>query len=75
MDAQPRFHFDRVHGIELRAMPRHDRRGWTASWRPARALQDIPRFTYITREEIFPSADEAIDFLRLNAGELLSRGA
>ena len=64
---------DPVHGIEFRAQPRQDQRGWRAQWRPARALRDFPAFTYISRGEVFESEEEAIEFVRLNAEWIVSR--
>jgi hypothetical protein len=73
MDANPRIVVDPVHGIEFRAQPRRDRRGWSALWRPSRALKDFPSFTYISREELFTTEEEAIDFMRVNAQSIVSR--
>ena len=72
MEATLRIMIDPVHGIEYRAMP-GSRRGWIAQWRPARALASFPGFSYISREEIFGSADEAVDFIRRNAAGIVER--
>ena len=65
---------DRVHGIEYRALPRRERRGWIAQWRPARAIASFPTFSYISRREVFGSESEAVEFIRRNAAEIVSRG-
>jgi hypothetical protein len=64
---------DPVHGIEYRAQARRDRRGWIAQWRPARALREFQAFAYISRDELFGSEEEAMEFIRLNAGSIVSR--
>ena len=64
---------DPVHGIEYRAQARRDRKGWIAQWRPARALREFQAFTYISRDELFGSEEEAMEFIRLNAGSIVSR--
>ena len=73
MDADSKIMVDPVHGIEFRAQPRQEGRGWRAQWRPARALRDFPTFTYISRDELFGSEEEAIDFVRLNAASIVTR--
>jgi hypothetical protein len=60
-------------GIEYRALPRRDRRGWTAQWRPARALETFPGFSYRSRFERFETAAEAVRFIRENAEAIVSR--
>jgi hypothetical protein len=64
---------DPVHGIEYRAQARWDRRGWIAQWRPARALREFQAFSYISRDELFGSEEEAMEFIRQNAGLIVSR--
>ena len=64
---------DPVHGIEYRAQASRDRKGWIAQWRPARALREFQAFTYISRNELFGSEGEALQFIRLNAGSIVSR--
>lgn len=64
---------DRVHGIEYRAIRHSDRRGWFAQWRPARAIESFPAFSYVSRSEHFDTESEAMEFIRRNAGEIVSR--
>jgi len=64
---------DRVHGIEYRAIPHQGRRGWYAQWRPARALESFPAFSYVTRSEHFESEGEAMEFIREHAAEIVAR--
>jgi hypothetical protein len=73
MEATLKVMFDRVHGIEWRAVQRGDRGGWTAQWRPARALEAFQAFSYITRGERFNSEDEALEFVGRNAGAIVNR--
>jgi hypothetical protein len=62
---------DACHGIEYRAVPSDRGAGWTAQWRPVRALKRFMTFSYITREERFPTRDEALEFIRRNAGAIV----
>jgi hypothetical protein len=64
---------DRIHGIEYRALPHRDRRGWFAQWRPARALESFPAFSYVSRTEHFETEGEAMEFIRRNAAEIVAR--
>ena len=64
---------DRVHGIEYRALPHRDRRGWFAQWRPARAIESFPAFSYVSRSEHFDTESEAMEFIRHNAADILAR--
>ena len=64
---------DPVHGIEYRALPHGNRRGWFAQWRPARALESFPAFSYVSRTEHFETEGEAMEFIRRNAAEIVSR--
>jgi hypothetical protein len=64
---------DRVNGIEYRAIRHSDRRGWFAQWRPARAIESFPAFSYVSRSEHFDTESEAMEFIRRNAGEIVSR--
>jgi hypothetical protein len=64
---------DRVHGIEYHAVRHSDRRGWFAQWRPARAIESFPAFSYVSRSEHFDTESEAMEFIRRNAGEIVSR--
>ena len=73
MEATLGIMIDRVHGIEYRALPRREQRGWIAQWRPARALASFPAFSYISRGEVFGSESEAVDFIRRNAAEIIGR--
>ena len=73
MEATLGLQVDRAHGIEYRAFTHGDRRGWFAQWRPARAIEAVPAFSYVTRSEHFDSEGEAIDFIRRNAAEILAR--
>ena len=65
--------FDRVHGIEWRAVERGDGPGWTAQWRPARALEAFQAFSYITRGERFSSEEDALEFISKNAAAIVNR--
>jgi hypothetical protein len=73
MEANLGIMIDPVHGIEYRALPRSQRRGWIAQWRPARAIASYPAFSYITRGEVFGSENEAVDFIRRNAEQIVGR--
>ncbi len=73
MEATLGIMIDRVHGIEYRALPRGDRRGWYAQWRPARALESFPAFSYVSRNEHFETEGEAMDFIRRNAAKIVAR--
>jgi len=73
MEATLGIMIDRVHGIEYRALPRADRRGWYAQWRPARALESFPAFSYVSRGEHFETESEAMEFIRRNASEIVAR--
>jgi hypothetical protein len=73
MEATLGIMIDRVHGIEYRAVPHHDRRGWFAQWRPARAIESFPAFSYVSRNEHFDTETEAMEFIRRNAAEILAR--
>ncbi len=73
MEATLGLQVDRLHGIEYRAFTHGDRRGWYAQWRPARALEAFPAFSYVTRSEHFGSEGEAIEFIRRNASDIVSR--
>ena len=73
MQAILKINVDPVHGIEYRAQARRDCKGWIAEWRPVRALREFQAFTYISRDELFGSEKEAIDFIRLNAASIVSR--
>jgi hypothetical protein len=64
---------DRVHGIEYRAVRHSDRRGWFAQWRPARAIESFPAFSYVSRAEHFDTESEAMEFVRRNAGDIVTR--
>jgi hypothetical protein len=64
---------DRINGIEYRALPHRDRRGWFAQWRPARALESFPAFSYVSRTEHFETEVEAMEFIRRNAAEIVAR--
>jgi len=65
---------DAVHGIEYRALPADQSEGWTAQWRPVRALKKFMTFSYISRRERFGTRAEALDFVRKNA-RAISEGA
>jgi hypothetical protein len=73
MEATLGIMIDRVHGIEYRALPHRNRRGWFAQWRPARALESFPAFSYISRSESFETESEAIEFVRRNAADIIAR--
>ena len=73
MEAILKIMVDPVHGIEYRAQASRDRRGWIAQWRPARALREFQAFTYISRDELFGSEEEAMEFIRANAASIVSR--
>jgi hypothetical protein len=73
MEATLGIMIDRQHGIEYRALPRSQPRGWIAQWRPARALASFPTFSYISRGEVFGSESEALDFIRRNVAEIVDR--
>lgn len=73
MEATLGIAIDHVHGIEYRALPHRDRRGWFAQWRPARALESFPAFSYVTRCEHFESEGEAMDFIRTHAAQIVAR--
>jgi hypothetical protein len=64
--------FDRSTGIEYRAV-RRSRRSWYAQWRPARALEAFPAFSYVTRTEHFETEGEAMEFIREHAADIVSR--
>ncbi len=71
MEATLGIMIDATHGIEYRALPRSNR--WVAQWRPARALESFPAFSYVTRTEHFDTEGEAMDFIRCNAAQIVSR--
>ena len=71
MEATLGIMIDATHGIEYRALPRRSR--WIAQWRPARALESFPAFSYVTRTEHFDSEGEAMDFIRRNAAQIVAR--
>ena len=73
MEATLALGFDRVNGIEYRAVPHHSRRGWYAQWRPARALEAFPAFSYVTRTEHFDTEGEAMEFIREHAADIVAR--
>jgi hypothetical protein len=73
MEASLGILIDRVHGIEYRALPGRERRGWIAQWRPARALASFPTFSFVSRAEVFGSESEAVSFIRRNAAEIVGR--
>jgi hypothetical protein len=73
MEATPGIMIDRVHGIEYRAVPHRDRKGWFAQWRPARALEAFPAFSYVSRNEHFETESEAVEFIRRNAADIVAR--
>jgi hypothetical protein len=73
MEATLGLAFDRVHGIEYRAVPHRSRGGWYAQWRPARALESFPGFSYVTRTEHFETEGEAMGFIREHAAEIVAR--
>jgi hypothetical protein len=64
---------DRIHGIEYRAVRHNGRQGWYAQWRPARALESFPAFSYVTRSEHFDTEGEAMEFIRSHAAEIVAR--
>ena len=72
MGAHPEILIDAHHGIEYRAVPSGAGSGWILQWRPIRALKRFMTFSYMTRQERFSSADEALDFIRRNAGAITS---
>ncbi len=74
MEATLEIRIDHVHGIEYRALPFRGRKRWYAQWRPARALESFPAFSYVTRSEHFDSEAEAVEFIRQNAASIVSRG-
>jgi hypothetical protein len=73
MEATLGIMIDRVHGIEYRAVRHGDRRGWLAQWRPARAIESFPAFSYLSRPERFETESEAVEFIRRNAAEIVAR--
>jgi hypothetical protein len=73
MEATLGIAFDRATGIEYRAIPHGNRRGWYAQWRPARALESFPAFSYVTRSEHFDSEGEAMEFIREHAADIVTR--
>jgi hypothetical protein len=64
---------DAVHGIQYRAVPRRDPEGWGVQWRPLRAIRTFPTFSYISRAESFPTEHDAMEFIRRNAGAIVTR--
>jgi hypothetical protein len=64
---------DAVHGIEYRTLPHRVRTGWLAQWRPCRAIRAFPSFAFMTRSERFATAEDALAFVRENAGHLVAR--
>ena len=72
MGAQQEILIDAGHGIEYRAVPTPGGTSWSAQWKPIRALKRFMTFSYITRRETFDSRDEAIDFMRKNAGAIVA---
>jgi len=72
MGANPEILVDARHGIEYRAVPSSAGSGWILQWRPIGALKRFMTFSYITRREQFGSADEALQFIRRNAGAIVS---
>jgi hypothetical protein len=73
MEATLGITIDRVHGIEYRAVRHTDRRGWFAQWRPARAIETFPAFSYVSRAEHFDTESEAMEFIRRNAADIVGR--
>ena len=73
MEATRGIRIDRAHGIEYRALPHRGKRGWFAQWRPARALESFPAFSYVSRTELFETESEAVEFIRRNAAEIVAR--
>jgi hypothetical protein len=71
MEATLGIQIDATHGIEYRALARRNR--WVAQWRPARALEAFPAFSYVTRNEHFDTEGEAMDFIRRNAAQIVGR--
>jgi len=61
---------DAQHGIEYRAVPAGGAQ-WTAQWRPIRALKRFMTFSYISRSERFPTADDALEFIRKNVAAIV----
>ncbi len=72
MGAQQGILIEASYGIEYRAVPAGGRAGWTAQWRPIRALKNFMTFSYITRTEQFRTQDEALEFVRRNAGAIVA---
>ena len=72
MEARTGILVDANHGIEYRAVPAVSGTAWTAQWRPIRALKRFMTFSYITRRESFPTKDEALEFIRRNAGAIVA---
>ncbi len=70
MEAHTAILIDANHGIEYRAVPAISGTAWMAQWRPVRALKRFMTFSYITRGELFPTKDEALEFVRRNAGAI-----
>jgi hypothetical protein len=62
---------DANYGIEYRAIPTGGAQ-WTAQWRPVRALKRFMTFSYISRSERFPTEQEALEFVRKNAGSIVT---
>ena len=73
MEATLGIRIDRVHGIEYRAVRHSDRRGWFAQWRPARAIESFPAFSYVSRPEHFDTESEAMEFIHRNAADIVAR--
>jgi hypothetical protein len=73
MEATLGIRIDRVHGIEYRAVRHSDRRGWFAQWRPARAIESFPAFSYVSRSEHFDTETAAMDFVRQHAADIVNR--
>jgi hypothetical protein len=65
-------YLDAERGVECRAVPRSDGRGWQAEWRPSRAIRAFPRFSFMARAERFPTAQDAITFVQRNIDSILS---
>jgi len=72
MGAHAEILIDAHHGIEYRAVPESGGSGWILQWRPIRALKRFMTFSYITRREQFASAEQALEFIRRNAGAIVS---
>ncbi len=63
---------DAVHGIEWRGVRDADRRGWRAQWHPTRALKAFPAFSFMSLPELFPTEQDALQFVKENVEAILS---